>query len=146
VIEYGILQFQAQDLGDEFKLSRGLFLGGFAALGYLYPQLVDAHLWTTMVTQSMKEMTMTWELVIMVTKTSVAEEFFFITAALEFWKIDRLVARKGDGCLVVAPKTIQRQANLHRKGMYNNKTKFKSSHILVLRNCSKFSLKNQSIN
>jgi hypothetical protein len=41
--EYGILQFQAQDLGDEFKLSRGLFLGGFAALGYLYPQLVNAH-------------------------------------------------------------------------------------------------------
>jgi len=64
----------------------------------------------------------------MVTKTSVAEEFFFITAALEFWKIDRLVAKKGDGCLVVAPKTIQRQSNLHRKGMYNNKTKFKSSH------------------
>jgi hypothetical protein len=37
VIEYGILQFQAQDLGDEFKLSRGLFPGGFAGLGYLYP-------------------------------------------------------------------------------------------------------------
>jgi hypothetical protein len=64
----------------------------------------------------------------MVTKTSVAEEFFFITAALEFWKIDRLVTKEGDGCLVVALKTIQRQANLHRKGMYNNKTKFKSSY------------------
>jgi hypothetical protein len=44
----------------------------------------------------------------MVTKTSVAQEFFFITTALEFWKIDRLVARQGDGCLVVAPKTIQK--------------------------------------
>jgi len=67
------------------------------------------------------------ESVIMVTKTSVAETFFFIIAALEFWKIDKLVTIKGDGCLVVAPKTIQRQANLHKKGMYNNKTKFKSS-------------------
>ncbi len=71
---------------------------------------------------------MTWEFLIMVTKTSVVQEFFFISAALEFWKIDKLVARQGDGCLVVAPKTIQRQENLHRKGMYNNKTKFKSSH------------------
>jgi hypothetical protein len=26
-IEYGKLQFQAQDLGDEFKLSRGFFGG-----------------------------------------------------------------------------------------------------------------------
>jgi hypothetical protein len=68
-------------------------------------------------------MTTTWELVIMVTKTSIAQEFFFITAVFEFWKFDRLVAKQGDGCLVAAPKTIQRQANLHRKGMYNNKTK-----------------------
>ncbi len=29
MLEYRILQFQAQDLGDEFKLSRGLFLRGF---------------------------------------------------------------------------------------------------------------------
>jgi hypothetical protein len=32
----------------------------------------------------MKEMMTTWELVIMVAKTSVAQEFFFITAALSF--------------------------------------------------------------
>jgi hypothetical protein len=76
-----------------------------------------------MVTQSMKEMTTTWESVIMVTKTSVAQEFFFISATLEFWKFDRLVAKQGDVCLVAALKTIQRQANLHRNGMYNNKTK-----------------------
>jgi hypothetical protein len=44
----------------------------------------------------------------MVTKTLVAQEFFFITATHEFWKIDRLVTRQGDGCLVVAPKTIQK--------------------------------------
>ncbi len=30
----------------------------------------------------------------------------------------------------MAPKTIQRQANLHNKGMYNNETTFKSSHKL----------------
>ncbi len=66
---------------------------------------------------------MTWESVIMVTKTSVAEEFFFISATPEFWKFDRLVAKQGDGCLFAALKTIQRQANLQRKGMYNNKTK-----------------------
>jgi hypothetical protein len=70
-----------------------------------------------MVIQSMKEMMTAWELVIMVTKTSVAQEVFFITAALEFWKFDRLVA-----------------------------TKLSFLSILVLRNCSKFSLKNQSIN
>jgi hypothetical protein len=77
-----------------------------------------------MVTQSMKEMTTTWESMIIIAKTSVAQEFFFIIAALEFWKFDRLVAKQGDGCLVAALKTIQRQANPHRKGMYNNKTKF----------------------
>ncbi len=60
----------------------------------------------------------------MVAKTSVAEEFFFVTAALEFWKFDRLVAKQGDGCFAAALKTIQRQENLHRKGMYNKKTKF----------------------
>jgi hypothetical protein len=57
-------------------------------------------------------------------KKSIEQEFFFIIAALEFWKFDRLVAKQGDGCLIAALKTIQRQANLHRKGMYNNKTKF----------------------
>jgi hypothetical protein len=62
-------------------------------------------------------------------KTAAAqEEFFFVTATLEFWKIDRLVARLGDGCLVVAPKTIHGQANLRNKGTYNNKTMPKSSH------------------
>jgi len=70
------------------------------------------------------EMTTTWELVIMVAKTSVAQEFFFVTAALEFWNFDKLVAKQGDGCLVAVLKTIRRQANLHTKGMYNNKTKF----------------------
>jgi hypothetical protein len=75
----------------------------------------------TMVTQLMKE--------IMVTKTAIAqEEFFFVTAALEFWKINRLAVGLGDGCLVVAPKTIHRQANLCNKGTYRNKTMPKSSH------------------
>jgi hypothetical protein len=44
----------------------------------------------------------------MVTKTLIAQEFFFITAAHEFKKIDELVARQGDGCLVLALKTIQK--------------------------------------
>jgi hypothetical protein len=79
-------------------------------------------------------------------KTSVVQEFFFITTALEFWKINRLVPRQGDGCLVAAPKTIQMQENLHRKGMYNNKLNLSLLTMLVLLNCSKFSLKNQSIN
>jgi hypothetical protein len=74
----------------------------------------------TMVTESMKE--------IMVTKIATAQEFFFVTVALEFWKIDRLVAGLGDGCLVVASKTIHRQANLHNKGTHNNKSTPKSSH------------------
>jgi hypothetical protein len=42
-IEYGNLQFQAQDLGYELKLLEA-FLGGFVALGYLYAQLVNAHM------------------------------------------------------------------------------------------------------
>ncbi len=61
-----------------------------------------------MVIQSIKEMMTTWKLVIMVAKTSVAQEFFFITTALEFWKFDKLVVKQGDGCLVAALKTIQR--------------------------------------
>jgi len=65
---------------------------------------------------------------IMIAKTTTAQEEFFVTAALKFWKIDRLVAGLGDGCFVVAPKTIHRQANLHKKGTYNNKTTPKSSH------------------
>jgi hypothetical protein len=73
-----------------------------------------------MVTQSMKE--------IMIAKIAVTQEEFFVTATLEFWKINKLVAGLGDGCLVVAPKTINRQANLHNKGTYNNKTTPKSSH------------------
>jgi hypothetical protein len=52
----------------------------------------------------------------MVTKTLVAQEFFFITAAFEFSKINRLVARQGDGCLVVASKTIQKASKSTQKG------------------------------
>jgi hypothetical protein len=62
------------------------------------------------------------------TTTPTTQEEFFIIVGLEFWKIHRLVAGQGDGWFAVAPKTIQRQANLHNKGMYNDETTFKSSH------------------
>jgi len=89
------------------------------------------------VTQSMKE--------IMVKKTTTSqEEFFFVTTALEFWKIDKLVGRLGDQCLVVSSKTIHRQAIYATKVRTTTKIHLSLLTNLVLQNCSKFLLKNQS--
>jgi hypothetical protein len=56
-------------------------------------------------------------------------EFFLVTTILQVLKTHRLIGGQGDGCLVVvALNTIQRQANLNNKGMYDNKTMSKSSY------------------
>jgi hypothetical protein len=82
---------------------------------------------------------------IMVTKTAGAqEEFFFVTTTLEFWKIDRLVAGLGDGCLVVAPRTIHKGKQIYAtKVRTTTKLRLSLLTYLVLQNCSKLSLKNQ---
>jgi hypothetical protein len=60
--------------------------------------------------------------------SSSSPEFFLVTTKLEFLKTHRLIGGQGDGCLVVALNTIQRQENLNNEGMYDNKTMSMSSY------------------